>query len=60
MSAVVITAMPVLLGLFMKLTNPKHFDPMLQGPGLVALAAAGALLAMGNAMIRRAVNGITV
>jgi tight adherence protein B len=59
LSAVVITGMPVLLAVFMKLTNPKHFDPMLHGAGFVALAIGGGLLVIGNTMIRRVVNSIT-
>ena len=47
MSAYVLTALPLLLGGFMRVRNPQYFDQLLHGGGLVALIIAAALLVVG-------------
>jgi tight adherence protein B len=47
LSAYILTALPVLLGLFMKLRNPEYFGALLHGGGLIALTLSGGLLVVG-------------
>jgi tight adherence protein B len=47
LSAYILTALPILLGAFMKVRNPEYFDLLLHGGGLVALSVATVLILVG-------------
>lgn len=55
-SAYVLGALPVLLGLFMQVTNPGYLEPMLQGWGWVWLTLSAASIVVGMLIILRMVK----
>jgi tight adherence protein B len=60
MSAKVLTALPVGLALWQWRANPDNFALLFHGFGLVALVAAGIILALGSFWVRRIVNSIAL
>lgn len=56
MSAYVLGALPVFLGLFMQVSNPDYLSPMFQGWGWIWLGGSAASIALGMAMILRMVK----
>jgi tight adherence protein B len=53
----VVTALPLLAGLFFAVTRPDYFDPLTSSPGgLTLLAAGGAMLVAGWLVIRKIVD----
>lgn len=55
-SAYILGALPVLLALFMQITNPGYLAPMFQGWGLVWVAGSVASIVMGMGVILRMVK----
>ena len=55
-SAYVLGAMPIFLGLFIQMTNPGYLEPMFQGWGLVWMGGALASIATGMFVILRMVK----
>jgi tight adherence protein B len=55
-SAYVLGALPVGLGLFMQITNPGYLEPMLQGWGWVWLTASAVSIVVGMLIILRMVK----
>ena len=56
-SGVIISLLPVAVVAIMFLLTPSYFNPMIHSTlGIVLLAAAGALIVIGNLIIRRIVN----
>jgi tight adherence protein B len=55
-SAYVLGALPVFLGVFMQVTNPDYLSPMFQGWGWVWLAGSAASIAVGMLVILRMVK----
>ena len=53
LSAVVLTGMPIAIGLFMKLRNPDYFDELNSAGGRVVLLVAGGLIVVGWVWMRR-------
>jgi len=60
MSAKVLTALPVALALWQWRANPDTFALLFHGFGLVALIAAGIILALGSFWVRGIVNSIAL
>ncbi len=56
MSAYVLGALPVFLGVFMQVTNPDYLSPMFQGWGWAFLGGAAVSIALGMAIILRMVK----
>ena len=52
-SAYVLIALPVLLGLALQVIDPAYLRPFFRGPGLVVLGGCAAMLAIGYVIIRR-------
>ena len=55
-SAYVLGALPIFLGLFIQTTNPGYLDPLLEGWGLVWMGGALASIAMGLTVIFRMIK----
>ena len=55
-SAYVLGALPVILALFVQVTNPSYLAPMFQGWGIVWMAGAALSIAAGMAVILRMVK----
>jgi tight adherence protein B len=55
-SAYVLGALPVFLGLFMQVSNPDYLSPMFHGWGPIWLAGAGASIVLGMVLILRMVK----
>jgi tight adherence protein B len=55
-SAYVLGALPVFLGLFIQITNPGYLDPMFEGWGPMWLGGAGLSVAIGMLVILRMVK----
>lgn len=55
-SAYVLGALPVFLGLFIQVTNPGYLDPMFEGWGPIWLGGAGASVAIGMVLILRMIK----
>jgi tight adherence protein B len=56
LSAYVLTALPVVLALAIKVINPSYFDALTHGAGLAMVVGAVALLGVGWLWMRRIVN----
>jgi tight adherence protein B len=55
-SAYVLGALPIFLGVFVQITNPGYLDPMFEGWGLVWIGGALASIAIGMATIFRMIK----
>jgi tight adherence protein B len=55
-SAYVLGALPLFLGIFMQVSNPDYLEPMFRGWGWVWLGGSAVSIAMGMAMILRMVK----
>ncbi len=55
-SAYVLGALPVFLGLFMQVSNPEYLSPMFQGWGWIWLGGSAVSIALGMAVILRMVK----
>lgn len=55
-SAYVLGALPIFLGLFIQVSNPGYLDPLLEGWGLVWIGGALASIAVGMTMIFRMIK----
>ena len=60
LSARILTAMPIVMGLWQWRANPESFAAMTRGGGLVALVIAGVLMVVGTFWVRRIVNSLAV
>ncbi len=56
LSAYVLTALPILLALFIKLTNPDYFDPLSKSPGPALIIIAGVLMVVGWVWMRKLIK----
>jgi tight adherence protein B len=55
-SAYILGAMPIVLGIFIQVSNPGYLDPMFEGWGLVWMGGALTSIAMGMALIFRMIK----
>ena len=60
MSARILTALPVVMALWQWRANPDHFELLLHGAGLIAFIAAGILMVLGSAWVRKVVNSVVL
>jgi tight adherence protein B len=56
LSAYVLTALPILLALFIKLSNPDYFDPLSKSPGPALVVIAGVLMVVGWVWMRKLIK----
>ena len=55
-SAYVLGALPLFLGVFIQISNPGYLDPMFRGWGWIWLGGAAASVAVGLAVIFRMIK----
>ncbi len=55
-SAYILGALPIFLGVFMQVSNPDYLDPMFEGWGLVWISGSLASIAVGMTMIFRMIK----
>jgi tight adherence protein B len=55
-SAYILGALPIFLGVFMQVSNPDYLDPMFEGWGLVWIGGSLASIAMGMVLIFRMIK----
>ena len=60
MSARILTALPLVMALWQWRANPDNFALLTHGAGLVALIAAGILMFIGTAWVRKVVNSVVL
>jgi tight adherence protein B len=57
-SALVLGGLPVLVGLWLQVSNPDYFEPMISGAGLLMLFAAAVLIGIGSFVILQMVKAV--
>ena len=60
MSARILTALPLVMALWQWRANPDNFALLTHGAGLIALIAAGILMFIGTAWVRKVVNSVVL